>query len=109
VMHEPEKSDSVVVAEKPTKGGDQGERGPAKHGPSAGPGKCVTGAGTLTQAARQGKKERFTSLLHHVDRAMLRTKRGGPPRSRWSRERPLRRPVSDEKFGGLIARNQVRT
>jgi len=24
-------------------------------------------------AARQGKKERFTSLLHHVDRAMLRT------------------------------------
>jgi hypothetical protein len=27
----------------------------------------------IRQAARQGKKERFTSLLHHVDRAMLRT------------------------------------
>jgi group II intron reverse transcriptase/maturase len=27
----------------------------------------------VRQAARQRKKERFTSLLHHVDRAMLRT------------------------------------
>ena len=27
----------------------------------------------IRQAARQRKKERFTSLLHHVDRAMLRT------------------------------------
>ena len=27
----------------------------------------------VRQAARQGKKERFTSLLHHVDRAMLTT------------------------------------
>jgi hypothetical protein len=25
-----------------------GERGPAKHAPGAGPGKCVTGAGTRT-------------------------------------------------------------
>ena len=50
-MREPEKSDSVVVAAKPTnkdgaircgaggaKDGDQGERGPAKHAPGAGPG-----------------------------------------------------------------------
>ena len=29
--------------------------------------------GVLRQAARQRKKERFTSLLHHVDCAMLRT------------------------------------
>ncbi len=28
---------------------------------------------SVSVAARQGKKERFTSLLHHVDRAMLRT------------------------------------
>src|ERR1700720_1900574 len=55
-MHEPEKSDSVVVAEKPTKGGDQGERGPAKHAPSAGPGKCVTGAGTLTASCTAREK-----------------------------------------------------
>jgi RNA-directed DNA polymerase len=27
----------------------------------------------VRQAARQRKKERFTSLLHHIDRAMLRT------------------------------------
>ena len=27
----------------------------------------------VRQAARRGKKERFTSLLHHVDPAMLRT------------------------------------
>src|SRR6516164_7514765 len=30
------------------KGGGQGECGPAKHAPGAGPGKCVTGAGAHT-------------------------------------------------------------
>ena len=69
MMHEPEKSDSVVVAVKPTnkaersaggdggaKDGDQGERGPAKHAPGAGPGKRVTGAGPRT-ASRKAKEK----------------------------------------------------
>ena len=69
MMHEPEKSDSVVVAVKPTnkagafrggaggaKGGDQGERGPAKHAPGSGPGKRVTGAGPRT-ASRKAREE----------------------------------------------------
>ena len=68
MMHEPEKSDSVVVAVKPTnkaerfRGGaggakdrDQGEREPAKHAPGSGPGKCVTGAGART--ARRAARE----------------------------------------------------
>jgi hypothetical protein len=57
------------------KDGDQGEREPAKHAPGAGPGKRVTSQALerVRQVARQRKKERFTSLLHHVDRAMLRT------------------------------------
>ncbi len=56
--HEPEKSDSVVVATKPTnkaecsvaepvepRTGGQGESGPAKHVPGTGPGKRVTSVG----------------------------------------------------------------
>jgi hypothetical protein len=62
-MHGLEESDSVVVAGKPNeqsgairrgaggaKGGDQGERGPAKHAPGAGPGKRVTGDGARPRA-----------------------------------------------------------
>ena len=58
MMHEPEKSDSVVVATKPTnkaeairrgaggaKDWGQGDSGPAKHVPGTGPGKRVTGVG----------------------------------------------------------------
>src|SRR5215204_4037044 len=68
MMHGHEKSDSVIVAVKPTnrvaaqcgavrergsrngvggaKGGDQGECGPAKHVLDSAPGSRVTGAGT---------------------------------------------------------------
>src|SRR5215211_1509216 len=38
------------------KGGDQGECGPAKHVPGAGPGKRGTSAGAHTES-REGKKE----------------------------------------------------
>jgi hypothetical protein len=78
-MHEPEKSDSAIVSDPDerwsrspgeadeedgairrgagaAKGGDQGEREPAKHVPGAGPGKRVTGAGTRT-ASRKAKEE----------------------------------------------------
>ena len=57
MMHELEKSNSVIVARKPAnkagrpgggaggaKGGDRGERGPAKHVPDTGAGKSVSQA-----------------------------------------------------------------
>src|SRR5260370_16334060 len=85
-MHEPEKSDAVVVAVKPA---NKAERSVAEPGE---PRTTTKGNGgqqrrrrakdrasvsqaleRVRQAARQRKKERFTSLLHHVDPAMLRT------------------------------------
>ena len=64
-MHDQEKSDSAIVAAKPSeqsrgpggggggaKGGDQGERGPAKHAPDSGPGTRDPGAGPRTASVR---------------------------------------------------------
>src|SRR5437764_145406 len=85
-MREPEKSDSVVVAGKPT---NKAERSAAELGEPRTETKGNVGQQStrraqdrasvsqalerVRQAARQRKKERFTSLLHHVDPAMLRT------------------------------------
>src|ERR1700730_12631254 len=85
-MHEPEKSDSVVVAEKPTNKaersvaepveprtenkGNAGQQSTRRAQDRASVSQALE---RLRQAARQRKKERFTSLLHHVDCAMLRT------------------------------------
>src|SRR5437764_14662818 len=85
-MREPEKSDSVVVAGKPT---NKAERSAAELGEPRTETKGNVGQQStrraqdrasvsqalerVRQAARQGKKERFTALLHHVDPAMLRT------------------------------------
>jgi retron-type reverse transcriptase len=85
MMHEPEESDSVVVAGKPankversaaelveprteTKGnvGQQRTRR-AQHRESV-----SQALERVRIAARQRRKEKFTSLLHHVDPAMLR-------------------------------------
>ena len=65
MMHGGGKSDPAIVAVKPAnkaelircgvggaKGGDQGECGPTKHAPGAGPGKCVTGVGTHTTSCK---------------------------------------------------------
>jgi RNA-directed DNA polymerase len=86
VMHEPEKSDSVVVAEKPTNKaersaaepvepraetkGNAGQQSTRRAQDRAGVSQALE---RVRQAARRGKKERFTALLHHVDPAMLRT------------------------------------
>ena len=86
MMHEPEKSDSVVVAEKPT---NKAERSAAEPVEPRAETKGNAGQQStrraqdrasvsqalerVRQAARQRKKERFTALLHHVDLAMLRT------------------------------------
>jgi hypothetical protein len=85
-MHEPEKSDSVVVAEKPTNKaersvaepveprtetkGNAGQQSTRRAQDRASVSQALE---RVRQAARQRKKERFTSLLHHVDCAMLRT------------------------------------
>src|SRR5258708_20959851 len=85
-MHRPEECDSVVVAGKPT---NKAERSvaepvePRKETKGNGDQKSTRRAQDrasvsqalerVRQAARQRKKERFTSLLHHVDPAMLRT------------------------------------
>jgi len=86
MMHEPEESDSVVVAGKPankverstaepveprteTKGNaDQHSTRRAQDRESV-----SQALGRVRMAARQRRKEKFTSLLHHVYPAMLRT------------------------------------
>ena len=85
-MHGPEESDSVVVAGKPTNKAERSVAEPVE--PRAGTKGNADQQRTrraqdrasvsqalerVRQAARQRKKERFTSLLHHVDLAMLRT------------------------------------
>ena len=80
MMHEGEKSDSAIVAEKPTNKAGQSAAEPVE--PRAGTkGKAnqqstrraqdresVSQAlGRIRQAAKERKKEKFTSLLHHID------------------------------------------
>jgi RNA-directed DNA polymerase len=85
LMHEPEKSDPVVVAMKPTNKAARAaaelvERRTETKGNAdqhrtrrAQDRESVSQAlERVRQAARQRKKERFTALLHHVDPAMLR-------------------------------------
>ena len=86
MMHEPEKSDPVVVAGKPTNKAERSAAEPVE--PRTGTKGNADQQSTrraqdresvsqalerVRQAARQRKKEKFTSLLHHVDPAMLRT------------------------------------
>ncbi len=85
-MHGSEESDSVVVAVKPTNKAERSAAEPVepRTGTEGNAGQQSTcraqdresvsqALERVRQAARQRKKERFTSLLHHVDRAMLRT------------------------------------
>src|SRR5712671_4599725 len=85
-MHGPAKSDSVVVAGKPTNKAERsvaepveprtGTKGNADQQSTRRAQDRVSVSQALErvrQAARQKKKERFTALLHHVAPAMLRT------------------------------------
>src|SRR6266849_6224757 len=85
-MHGAEESDSVIVAVKPTNKAEQsvaepveprtetkGNAGPQSTRRAQDRASVSQALERVRQAARQGKKERFTSLLHHVDPAMLRT------------------------------------
>jgi RNA-directed DNA polymerase len=86
MMHEPEKSDSVVVAVKSANKTEQSVAEPVE--PRTGTKGNANQQSTrraqdresvsqalerVRLAARRGKKEKFTSLLHHVDPEMLRT------------------------------------
>ena len=86
MMHEPEKSNSAIVAAKPTNKAERSVAEPVE--PRAGTEGNADQQSTrraqdresvsqaldrVRQAARRRKKERFTSLLHHIDPALLRT------------------------------------
>jgi len=86
MMHGPEESDSVIVAVKPTNKAEQSVAEPVEprtetkgNADQQSTRRAQDRASVsqalerVRQAARQRKKERFTSLLHHVDPAMLRT------------------------------------
>jgi RNA-directed DNA polymerase len=86
MMHGPEKSDSVGVAVKPMnkaeqsvaelvepRTGTKGNAGQQSTRRAQDRGSVSQALDRVWQAARQRKKEQFTSLLHHVDPAMLRT------------------------------------
>jgi retron-type reverse transcriptase len=86
MMHEGEKSDSAIVAEKPTNKAERSAAEPVEP-------RAVTegnadqqstrrtqdresvsqALGRIRKAAKERKKEKFTSLLHHIDPPMLRT------------------------------------
>jgi RNA-directed DNA polymerase len=85
MMHEPEKSDSVVVAAKPTNKAERSAAEPVEPRTEtkgnadqqstrrAQDRENVSQAlDRIRNAARRGKKERFTSLLHHINPEMLR-------------------------------------
>src|ERR1035438_5479720 len=86
MMHGPEESDSVVVAVKPTNKAEKSDaelvepRTGTKGNADQQSTRRAQDRGSVSQAlervrqvARQRKKERFTSLLHHIDATMLRT------------------------------------
>jgi group II intron reverse transcriptase/maturase len=86
MMHGPEKSDSVVIAVKPTnkaersvaesvepRTGTKGNAGQQSTRRAQDRGSVSQALDRVRQAARQRNKEQFTSLLHHADPAMLRT------------------------------------
>ncbi|MFK4490010.1 RNA-directed DNA polymerase [Bradyrhizobium sp. USDA 336] len=86
MMHEREKSDPVVVAGRPTNKAGQPAAEPVepRTGTKGNAGQQSThraqDRGSVSQAlsrvrnvAKQGKEEKFTTLFHHLDAAMLRT------------------------------------
>ena len=86
MMHEREKSDPFVVAAKPTnksgppeaesaepREGAEGNRQEPHTGRTQSRESVSPGLERVRERARQGKKERFTTLLHHVTVELLRT------------------------------------
>src|SRR5246127_5234541 len=85
-MHDPEKSDSGIVATKPTNKAGRPVAEPVEPRPGTkgnadqqsthrtqGRARVIQALGRVRLAARQRKKERFTALLHHINVDTLRT------------------------------------
>src|SRR5246127_161514 len=109
-MHDQEKSDSGIVAGKPTnKAGrpaaEAVEPGPEPEGNAdqqstlrtQGRERVTQALGRVRQAARQRKKEKFTALLHHITVDTLRGAYYAPrfvvartSATRWNRLRTAR-------------------
>jgi RNA-directed DNA polymerase len=86
MMHEPEKSDSSIVAKKPANKSEQSEAESVepREGAKGNTSKphthrtrsrdsVSTGLERVRERAKANKKERFTALLHHVTVDLLRT------------------------------------
>ena len=86
MMHEREKSDPVVVAVKPMnkaeksaaelvepRTGTKGNAGQQSMRRAQDRGSVSQALSRVRNVAKQGKKEKFTTLFHHLDPAMLRT------------------------------------
>jgi RNA-directed DNA polymerase len=87
MMHGRGRSDSAVVAGKPTnkaersaaelvepRAGTKGNCAPAKHAPGAGSGIGVSQAlERIRKVARERKEEKFTALFHHLNTDLLET------------------------------------
>src|SRR5271168_5420599 len=86
MMHEPEKSDSVVVAEKPTNKAErfaaepveprtetEGNAGQQSTRRAQDRESVSQALERVRQATKQRRKERFTALFRHLNCAMLRT------------------------------------
>src|SRR5215467_5579224 len=86
MMHDHEKSDSAIVAEKPTnkavptaaepvepRAGAKGNASQHSTHRTQGRERVTQALERVRQAARQRKKERFTALLHHISIDCLRT------------------------------------
>src|SRR3984885_12439018 len=109
-MNGPEKSDSPIVAVKPAneaarrraasgaKGRDQGECGPANHGPDAEPGSRVTCAGSHTRSRNQ---EQSTAANHTPASCQRRCFAGGILRTEEERRAWGRWADVDTIRGGL--------
>src|SRR6266852_3397847 len=85
-MHDPEKSDSGIVATKPTNKAGRPVAEPVEPRPGTkgnadqqsthraqSRARVTQALGRVRQAARQRKKEQFTGLLHHINVDTLRT------------------------------------
>src|SRR5438105_1654902 len=100
-MHDPEKSDSGIVAMKPTNKAGRPVAEPVEPRPGTkgnaeqqstlrtqGRERVTQALGRVRLAARQRKKEQFTALLHHINVDTLRTafyalKRKAAPGGGW--------------------------
>src|SRR5712691_10339995 len=85
-MHDPEKSDSGIVATKPTNKAGRPVAEPVEPGPwtkgnadrqsthrAQSRARVTQALDRVRKAARQRKKEQITSLLHHINVYLLRT------------------------------------